>query len=82
MTIDKFLNLQPTDIQQIYRGTSDCCRCGCKGTYYDSEEPKKIQSLLKLAKKSIGSGATYELGDSYIDITIAPNRSITIYPLS
>jgi len=36
------------DIDQIYHGQGNCCRCGCGGDYYTPREDKeKVEELLK-----------------------------------
>lgn len=44
------------DIDQIYLGEGDCCRCGCAGTYATSDNPSLIKRRMSRFMKIYSDG--------------------------
>ena len=72
-------NLKIEEIEKVYSGQDNACRCGCKGDYAYDE--KKIKMRLNRALKFIKNGeATFEqIGNTCINVSFGDNRAITIY---
>ena len=64
------------DIESIYNGKGDCCRCGCGGEYiyptnpenneYRTAEPKRIERMVKWFLKMANAGHEVTSIENYI----------------
>lgn len=89
-TVEEFLQIQLSQISQMYTGKANCCRCGCKGKYTATsfmESPTTkvndtaVKQQLTKAKRMIADGTfcKIDFGSTYIDIQYGEDRSITFY---
>lgn len=89
ITREEFLSISLSQISQAYEGKRDCCRCGCGGKYYATtfmKHPRSqvsdnyVQELLDKAKEKVLRGnADVMFYDSFIDVRVGRNKSITLY---
>jgi hypothetical protein len=90
ITLKEFLNISIDKISQVYEGKRDCCRCGCGGEYIATrfmENPRSevdtslVETLLEHAKELVSSDSTDDImfGDSFIDIKVGEDKSLTFY---
>lgn len=84
ISTDTFASLTVSDIDKIYFGKGDNCRCGCAGEYTERDE--LTASRLKRAQKAFADGAQFEIADDgmYIDVCMLGDmegeyKSITVY---
>lgn len=78
------------NIDEIYVGQDECCRCGCKGTYaktshsepdYKTPDDKLVARRLNKAKSLIEQGAEFEYDPEcgYLNIVSGNDRAYTVY---
>ena len=88
MTKEQFLQVEISNISQVYLGKDRYCRCGCGGTYTATtfmKNPrsevnnKLVETRLKRAKKLVLEGAAVEYSNIYVNITTGNNRALTFY---
>lgn len=88
MDLKEVLDLDISQVSQVYLGLDNHCRCGCGGDYVSTsfmESPRSDTNdglalrRIKKAKKLITEGAKWTAGDSYINVSYGQNRAITIY---
>ena len=88
MTKEQFLQVEISNISQVYLGKDRYCRCGCGGTYTATtfmKNPRSevndslVQKRLKRAKKLVLEGAEVGYGNTYVNITTGNNRALTFY---
>lgn len=71
-----------SQVENIYIGKGNCCRCGCGGKYYTPEEnPKKV--LKALEEFSSGKHEVESIDNYIFEIEISSNskstKVITLY---
>jgi len=85
---EDFLKISINQISSVYNGKGDCCRCGCRGNYvstsfanHDRSDANDtlVEKRLKRAKKLILEGASFELGDTFLDLKTGEDRTLTFY---
>lgn len=64
-------------ISKIYSGQDNCCRCGCRGKYYNKGD-KMFAGMLRKAVKMAAQTETEEFYN-FINIPYGKNRAYTIY---
>jgi hypothetical protein len=88
ITKEQFLTATVKQVSQVYSGRSECCRCGCQGTYtatsamikpFVSINDSLVAKRLNRAQRLVTQGAPYESGDTWVDITTGDNRTLTFY---
>ena len=88
MTREQFLQVEISNISQVYFGKDHCCRCGCGGTYTATsymKDPrsevnnKLVETRLKRAKELVLEGAKVKYGDNFINISTGRNKALTFY---
>lgn len=88
MTREQFLQLEISNISQVYMGKDNCCRCGCGGTYTATsymKDPRSdvndslVQKRLERAKKLVLGGAEVEYGDTFVNVSTGKNKALTFY---
>lgn len=88
MTKEQFLQVEISNISQVYLGKDRYCRCGCGGTYTATtfmKNPRSevndslVQKRLKRAKKLVLEGAEVEYGNTYVNISTGRNKALTFY---
>ena len=90
ITKEQFLNISIEQISHVYEGKRDCCRCGCGGEYTATrfmKNPRSIvdtshvETLLQHTKDLLSADFNNDilLGDSFIDIEVGRDKSITFY---
>lgn len=84
MTIEQVMQLDITQVDKVYQGVDNNCRCGCAGEYYyATEDAQKVEKLLKKAKKYIKEGVNYEIYDFGVNVPThdksAKGKCVTIY---
>lgn len=64
-------------ITKIYSGQDNCCRCGCRGKYYN----KGDKMFAGMVRKAVKLATTQETEEEYnfINIPYGNNRAYTIY---
>lgn len=65
------------EITKAYIGRDKCCRCGCKGTYYEDE--KNIKRLYNKVLRAMAAGETVEDEGDYINYSYGNDRAVTLY---
>lgn len=71
---NKVISLSQVD--KVYIGKGNCCRCGCGGEYYTAEEnPKKVKNALE--KMSSGIYEVESIDDNIFEIEISSNAKST-----
>jgi hypothetical protein len=88
MTKEEFLKIDITKVSQAYYGKDNCCRCGCRGTYYATSymiEPRsdvdndKVQEFLEAAQEKVfKKDKGVEYSDCYVNVPFGKN-AICIY---
>jgi len=69
MTIEEVMQIDITQIENVYQGVDNICRCGCAGEYYKpNQDTQKVESLIKKAKKYISEGVKYQIYDFGINV--------------
>lgn len=64
---------------KIYSGKDNCCRCGCKGKYYEPKD-KMFKSMLdRSVNKFLSEDSTVDVYGNYINISYGNDRAYTIY---
>jgi hypothetical protein len=88
MTKEQFLQVEISNISQVYFGKDRDCRCGCGGTYTATsymKDPRSdvndslVEKRLKRAKKLVLEGAKTTYGDNYVNISTGNNKALTFY---
>lgn len=75
-------NLDKYDLDQIYVGKQNCCRCGCGGDYADQDNPKLLEKRFNRFKRMVEAGDHITYIDSkqlILEITTGHDRCITVY---
>lgn len=68
-TIEDVMQLDVTQVETIYQGVDNICRCGCAGDYYRADKDlSKMVKLLAKAKKYIIEGVKYEIYEFGINV--------------
>lgn len=84
---EDFLNASISQISSVYSGREGC-RCGCLGDYvtssYSTEQRSEINDeliikRLKRAKNLVNKGATFEIGDTYLNLITGKKSVLTFY---
>lgn len=77
-------------VEQVYIGKDNVCRCGCAGDYVSTsfntrkEEHNDKLALMRIKsaqKKAKAGEAKVDYGPSYINVSYGIDRAITIYLL-
>ena len=88
MTKEQFLQVEISNISQVYLGKDHCCRCGCGGKYTATSfmknprsevNNKLVETRLKRAKKLVLEGVEVEYSDIYVNISTGRNKALTFY---
>jgi hypothetical protein len=78
MQLDKILkkaNKTIDDIETIYYGLDDCCRCGCGGTYYTIEDDEdSFMEQLEYIDSEYFKKMEFE--DGYVNLPIANEHNM------
>jgi hypothetical protein len=75
-------NLDDYELDQIYLGKQDCCRCGCGGDYADQDNPELLNKRFNRFKRMAEVGALISYIDSkqlILEITTGQDRCLTVY---
>jgi len=76
------VELTVEQIEKVYVGKDNGCRCGCHGTYtYTSENERKVRSVLKRAQKQVATGVGFitDRGADYLNVSYGNDRAVCIY---
>ena len=76
----KLIDIKFEDVDQLYIGKGNSCRCGCKGEYYSpSEAPKTIKQTLE--RMSNGTYIVTSIENYIFEIQVNEERDIvhTLY---
>lgn len=76
----KMIEFSLENVDQLYEGKGNSCRCGCNGEYYSAEEyPDKIQAVLE--KMASNKYEVTSIADYIFEIEVNKERNIvqTIY---
>lgn len=69
MTIEEVMQLDITQVEQVYQGVDNICRCGCAGEYYTAnQDAEKVERLLKKSKKYITEGVQYTIYEFGVNV--------------
>ena len=84
MTIEQVMQLDITQVDKVYQGVDNICRCGCAGEYYYAiEDSEKVEKLIKKAKKYISDGVKYDIYQFGVNVPThdksAKGKCIMIY---
>lgn len=75
-------NLDDYELDKIYIGKRDCCRCGCGGDYADQDSPGLLNKRFNRFKRMAEMGDLITYIDSrqlILEITTGKNRCLTVY---
>lgn len=75
-------DLDGYELDQIYIGKQNCCRCGCGGSYADKDNPSLLKKRFNRFKRLAEAGETITYIDSrqlILEITTGEDRCITVY---
>lgn len=81
ITIGMFAKATIDQIETIYIGKDNGCRCGCRGKYYDTCDHafRNVVRLKRAKLLVLEQGAKYELGEGYVNIVTGEDRAMCIY---
>ena len=64
------------NVENLYIGNGNCCRCGCGGDYYEpQDEDGAIKIKVALAKMASGEYAVESIDDNIFEIVLRKERS-------
>ena len=75
-------NLDDYELDQIYLGKQECCRCGCGGDYASKDNPELLNKRFSRFKRMAEAGGVITYIDSkqlILEITTGDNRCLTVY---
>ncbi len=81
ITLEMFTKATIDQIQTIYIGKDNVCRCGCAGKYYDTCD-HGFRNVIRLKRAKLlvlEQGAKYEMGEGYVNVITGENRAMCIY---
>ena len=66
-------------IERIYVGQDHCCRCGCRGRYYEEGQISKHNLSFVLRIMAAGAECEIDEGRPYVNLSYGDDRAVTIY---
>ena len=69
------------DVETVYNGKDDCCRCGCGGDYQTPEaNPRVVKLRLARIQAAILRGEPgIEEGANYVNYSYGEDRALCVY---
>jgi hypothetical protein len=66
---ERQITIDLNDVDQLYQGKGNCCRCGCGGNYYNLEQNKR-KIINALSNMECGEFKVESIDDYIFEITL------------